>query len=114
MEISPRVAAVRRSRAKSRLPAVILSVLALAAGAAARAENRTGFPHSIKQVAAESPTLPPHRPRIRRKTLLAGEKAATLDFEIGLGMRNFAELQGRIAAGELVPAEEMTERYFPT
>jgi sugar lactone lactonase YvrE len=36
-----------------------------------------------------------------------------MGFEVALRMRNFAELQQRVAAGEIIPASEMAEKYFP-
>ena len=36
-----------------------------------------------------------------------------MTFEVALGMRNFSELQGRVANGEQVSPVEMQSRYFP-
>jgi kumamolisin len=53
-------------------------------------------------------------PAVVRKDLTESERQAPLDISISLKMRNFAELQQRIANGEIIPAEEMETRYYPT
>ena len=51
---------------------------------------------------------------ISRRTLSAAETNASLTFEVALKMRNFAELQGRVAKGERVSRDEMAARFAPT
>ena len=53
------------------------------------------------------------RPHISRIALTAEENAAPLDMVVSLRMRNFAELESRIQAGQLVSKAEMEARYLP-
>jgi kumamolisin len=53
-------------------------------------------------------------PVVVRKELTESERQAPLDFSIPLRMRNFAELQQRITNGEIISAEEMDAKYYPT
>ena len=71
---------------------------------------------SIKPVAQSSPTGPvhSHQPFISRSVLKADESAAPLEFEVALKMRNFSELQSRVAQGERISPQEMTDRYEPS
>ncbi|MCE0523210.1 MAG: IPTL-CTERM sorting domain-containing protein [Methylacidiphilales bacterium] len=73
------------------------------------------FPNSIREVSTWTQTGPPdpHRPWITRNTLTQDEKAASLDFEVALKMRNFSELQARVAGGERISPQEMEARYDP-
>jgi sugar lactone lactonase YvrE len=48
-----------------------------------------------------------------RTTLAADETAAPMEIEVSLRMRNFAELQARVAHGEIIPRAEMAAKYFP-
>ena len=71
---------------------------------------------SIKDVtAAVSPAAPVDsaKPTVVRTTLSDSELAATLPFEVVLKMRNFAELQARVAKGEVIPPAEMAGKYYP-
>ena len=70
---------------------------------------------SIKQVSAAPATGPvnPHRPFISRTTLHEDEKAAVMDFEVALKMRNLPELQNRVAHRERISAQEMASKYNP-
>ncbi len=71
---------------------------------------------SIKEVST-TPTaglLKPHKAFILRKILKANETGALLEFEVALKMRNFTELQTRLAHGEHIPPEEMASRYDPS
>lgn len=79
---------------------------------AAVTQTRTRFPDSIRAIAAPG-TGSPHRPRLVRAQLQAAELAADQRFEVVLRLRNFDELQGRIARGELIAPAEMAARYFP-
>jgi hypothetical protein len=51
--------------------------------------------------------------RIVRNDLTASELAAALPFSVSLRMRNFAELEFRIASGERISQAEMEEKYLP-
>ncbi|MBV9105236.1 MAG: VCBS repeat-containing protein [Verrucomicrobia bacterium] len=53
-------------------------------------------------------------PVILRKELTESERNAPLDFSVPLKMRNFGELQERIANQEIISAEEMDAKYYPT
>ncbi|MGH7996281.1 MAG: S53 family peptidase, partial [Opitutaceae bacterium] len=53
------------------------------------------------------------RGRVVRAALTAGESAASMSFEVALRMRDFADLQERLARGETIPAAEMRSKYFP-
>jgi kumamolisin len=76
---------------------------------------RVNFPGSVREVspvaqagiAARAPS------RIVRTMLAAAENAAPMEVEVALQMRNFAELQARIARGEIIPRAEMAAKYFP-
>ncbi len=70
---------------------------------------------SIKPVAEMPPTGTVNQQRafISRKTLKPEENAAPLEFEVSLKMRNFSELQARVAKGERISPQEMAARYEP-
>ncbi len=53
---------------------------------------------------------PPH---ITRNSLRAEEASAVMNFNVSLKMRNFAELQGRLARGETISPAEMADKYLP-
>ena len=52
--------------------------------------------------------------RVKRATLTAEENAKTLNFQFALPLRNLAELQARVAAGEVLSQTELAEKYYPT
>jgi len=97
--------------------ALLVALLLVAAPLAAQAGKglRVACPDSIRAIPAATPGVPldPRRAAIVRAALTAAESAAPLDFEVALRMRNFAELQARIARGELISAGEMAAKYFP-
>ena len=70
---------------------------------------------SIKPVEQSSQTGPVdlHKPFISRLGLKGDESAAPLEFEVSLKMRNFTELQARVARGERISPQEMAARYEP-
>ncbi|MBV8329755.1 MAG: IPTL-CTERM sorting domain-containing protein [Verrucomicrobia bacterium] len=76
---------------------------------------RVALSDSIKPVELAPQTGPvnPHMPFISRTVLTAEESAAPLDFEVALKMRNFPELQVRVARGEQISPQEMATRYEP-
>jgi hypothetical protein len=84
---------------------------ATSAGAATTDPSRKAFPDSIRQVPATASAL--HQAFITRTVLTAAETAAVMPFEVGLRMRNFDELQARIAKGEVISDAEKAQRYFP-
>jgi kumamolisin len=73
------------------------------------------FPNSIGKVETWTQAGPPdpHRPWITRATLTSEEVAAEMDFEVALKMRNFFELQARLARGERISPQEMEAKYDP-
>jgi len=52
--------------------------------------------------------------QVVRTDISAAERAETLEIEIALRMRNFDDMQARVARGEFISREEMAEKYFPT
>src|SRR5580693_2000390 len=52
-------------------------------------------------------------PQIVRNTLTNEEAAAPIAFSVSVKMRNMAELQARIDAGEHISQAEMEARYLP-
>jgi len=62
---------------------------------------------------ATETTEPTDSPLIVRKLLTESERQAPLDFSVPLKMRNFAELQERVARGEIISAQEMEAKYYP-
>jgi kumamolisin len=92
-----------------------LLFLALPARAATDMAPRVRFPESVNEVSPTAQTGGAARSqgRIVRTTLAAEETAAPLEIEVALRMRNFAELQARIARGEIIPRAEMAAKYLP-
>ena len=95
------------------LGAAILAGLFANAASGAAPANPVRFAGSIRQVESVVATGSAHA-HVVRTQLAASELAADLRFEVALRMRNFDELQARLAKGETVPAAEMTARFFPT
>jgi hypothetical protein len=79
-------------------------VAGLVCPAQAATPARVALLESIKPVELAPPAGPlnPHKPFISRSALTAEESAAPMDFEVALRMRNFPELQRRVARGEQV------------
>jgi kumamolisin len=98
------------------IAAILLAASLLPARALAQGEVM--LPDSVKPV-EQAPAgvgagaLDPVRPFVTRNTLKDAEAAAPLEFEVALKMRNFPELQARIAAGGRVSPQEMAARYEP-
>ena len=88
-------------------------VLFLVLAAAAAAADRTRFDHSILAVPSAPDAMHPRRGHVARSALSTTEQNATVRFEIALKMRNFAELQARLAQGEQIARSEMAAKYFP-
>jgi len=85
-----------------------LALCTAAARAATIDPTRTTFHDSVREVAAAGGNA-----TITRSTLYASESAATMTFEVALRMRNFDELQARVANGEVISVAEKEEKYFP-
>jgi hypothetical protein len=77
--------------------------------------NRTRFEHSISPVnaAGATPTGGVRRGSVARLALRSDETSAAMTIEVALTMRDFAALQARIAAGEVIPTAEMATNYYP-
>lgn len=80
---------------------------------AAMPPNSIRFNGSIRKIESMSATGG-SGPMVVRSQLAAAELAADLGFEVALKIRNFEELQSRLAQGQTVTPEEMVERFFPT
>lgn len=95
--------------------ALLLAGVSVSPLNSASAGSSVVFQNSVTAVPIPAPgkTPNPHRPFVARAALQQGEVDAELEFEVALKMRNFAELQGRIAAGERVAPAEMAAKYFP-
>ena len=111
---------MRNDSSRSQMRVFILSlflfaVIAGRAASATAAPDRHYFPDSIKAVPdLQAGEKPGRRPAIVRRALLSGEISASMDVEVALRMRNFSELQARIARGEVIPPSEMAVRYWPS
>jgi kumamolisin len=68
---------------------------------------------SMGAIAVETTKQTPS-PVIVRKQLTDSERQAPLDFSLPLQMRNFAELQQRIAKGAIISEAEMETKYYPS
>jgi len=77
--------------------------------------QRTSFSRSIKSVDPGAPQSPfESSAAVVRTELTQAEIKATVEFSIALKMRDFADLQKRVADGEIISPEVMTARYYPT
>ncbi len=70
------------------------------------------FPDSIREVAAQASGTNTGAV-ISRTVLTPGERSSPMAFEVGLRMRNFDEMQARIARGERISDQEKQDRYYP-
>jgi kumamolisin len=83
-------------------------LLGLWAGSApGQTAPRVSSPQSIREIGVTPGAA------IARTTLTAAEAGATIDFEVALRMRNFAELQQRVARHEHIERAEMAAKYHP-
>ena len=97
----------------ARLYPLLFLVLGFAsAGASAPQVMRTSFPGSIKELQIQAAGAK-GTAAITRTVLTADETSARMAFEVGLRMRNFDEMQARIALGERISDAEKQARYFP-
>ena len=97
------------------LVAWMLSAVGRAATDRPSGTGRTAFSHSIAPLAttAVDANGQPNPAVITRTALTDAETAATTRIEIALGMRNFDELESRLAHSEIIAPEEMAARYLP-
>jgi hypothetical protein len=93
------------------LPVYVAAVTPPVAGS----DERMTLPDSITEVASSltDSVGQPRRTFIRRTALTSAERAAPMRFHVALRMRNFEELQARVARGELIPRAELDARYLP-
>lgn len=103
--------ALHRTKKSSLILSTLLMLGPLPCLAAANPLLRV-FSGSIKEI-PEKDEAAPNRAHLLRHTLTSEEEAAPMQVEVGLKMRNFAELQARVASGEIIPREEMAAKYFP-
>jgi kumamolisin len=82
--------------------AVFLAVLQIAAAAA---EPRFTFHNSTRQLSAKVAA--------GMRPLEARHLAEKMEFSVALQMRNFPELQQRVARGEIIPHDELERTYLP-
>ena len=93
------------------IPWMLAAVICLtSAGGASVPAGRVEFPGSVKEIPAIVAAGAAHT---SRAVLRPDEASAVIAFEVALRMRNFDELQGRIANGEQISRSEMASRYFP-
>jgi sugar lactone lactonase YvrE/uncharacterized Zn-binding protein involved in type VI secretion len=73
------------------------------------------FAGSVVEVPEASPSVqaPRHHAVVARHGLRPEETAASMEFEVALRMRDFPEFQSRVAAGELIPGDELAAKYLP-
>jgi kumamolisin len=93
------------------LPLLLAALCCPAGHAATIAAGRIPFPDSVKEIQAGAAVA--GHAVISRITLTSDEESASMPFEVALRMRNFDEMQARIARGELISAQEKESRYFP-
>jgi kumamolisin len=86
----------------------LLALAATATGWSQTAAGRRVFPDSVVPVGGGA-----ERGTVMRTALTGAEAQAPMDFSVSLQMRNFAELQARLAAGEQIAPAEMAARYLP-
>jgi kumamolisin len=103
---------------KPRRPWLRLCAAAILAGmlplGRADVTGQIALPDSVRPVDAIAPaTTGPHKPWIKRLALKQAEIDAPMRFEIALKMRNFPDLQARVARGEHISAREMAAKYEP-
>jgi kumamolisin len=93
----------------------VLLLAASLAPARALALETASLPGSIKPVEAAPLAAPlnPNKPAITRRTLKAEESVAQMRVEVSLKMRNFAQLEARVAHGEKVAPAEIAAKYEP-
>jgi kumamolisin len=97
------------------LTAFLFTGFALVVQGAGTDGSRMFLPDSIHEIpaAGATPATGPHEAAILRRTLSPSENEETMEFEVALQMRNFPELQQRLARGELIATAEMTDKYYP-
>jgi kumamolisin len=90
----------------------LLSGSLLSASAAVTVADHAFLGESVKAIAAQ-PTSDRNQAYLTRSLLTTEEKAAPVNFEVALKMRNFDDLEARIAKGQRISAQEMASTYEP-
>ena len=112
MGIPPPAPSWIRSAARRLGIGLLVAAGALPAFSQTPTAPRVLFPGSIRPVPAAAGTAPRHA-RMLRPALSPVEAAAPMTFEVALRMRNFPDLQARLARGELISRAEMEATYDP-
>jgi hypothetical protein len=84
--------------------------------AASPGTDRITFAESIKTIPTAGPQVASGASATLARSELTPTEAeeASLDFSVALKLRNSAELNERIAKGEVISLEEMAAKYYPT
>jgi kumamolisin len=83
---------------------------------AAPLTTQTVFENSIQKPVASATNkavVAQNVPTVVRSQLTNNELQENIRFSIALKMRNFAELQDRVSMHELIPLDEIRDKYFP-
>src|SRR6516225_3925285 len=101
---------LRRTWTLALQTAAIVVLLALSAGGQPiqPGGNRVVFAESLKEIATTPGAA------LVRSELAPAEAQTALDFSVALKMHNFAELQNRVAWGEIISLDEIASKYYPT
>jgi kumamolisin len=105
---------LRKTWTRALPTAAIVMLFALSAAGqpiqsgASPGSNRVTFSESVKEVVAIPGAA------LVRSELAPAEAQATLDFSVALKMHKFAELQNRVARGEIISLDEIASKYYPT
>ncbi|AGY58187.1 S53 family peptidase [Gloeobacter kilaueensis] len=83
------------------VPVLLASAIVLTAQSAQAAPSRTVFSNSFKPLVSEA------------RVLGAADAQAGVKFQLALKMRDFAGLERRIAAGEVIAPAELEAKYYP-
>ena len=75
--------------------------------------GRVRMPDSFREVAPAGKTTAAVQAENVRDTLTPAEASAPMEIQLPLRMRNSAELERRVAAGETLSREEMAARFLP-
>lgn len=106
----------RKYISKKWLQSVIMILTGFCVRVEAAAPSQIHLEGCVKEVEAAPATGPinTHKAFISRNVLNADETATRMEFEVALKMRNFSELQTRLAQGEHISVQEMAEKYNPS
>jgi kumamolisin len=82
--------------------------------AALAATDRITSADSFSQVPVSPLLAPGTAATLVRSELTQAETAATIEFSIGLRMRNLVDLQSHLSKGETISFDDMAAKYYPT